>query len=104
MDNHGNYIVRLGHLVAWMGQQAEELGVEVYPGFAASEVLYNDKNEVCGVATNDVGINKQGAPKESFARGIEFIAKQTLFAEGCHGHLTKEVVYTIFVFCYCYRP
>ncbi|XP_014249643.1 electron transfer flavoprotein-ubiquinone oxidoreductase, mitochondrial [Cimex lectularius] len=89
MDNHGNYVVRLGHVVAWLGEQAEALGVELYPGYAAAEVLYHEDGSVKGVATNDVGIAKDGSPKEVFERGMELHAKVTIFAEGCHGHLTK---------------
>lgn len=91
MNNHGNYVVRLGHLVNWLGEQAEELGVEVYPGFAASEVLYHEDGSVKGIATNDVGIHKDGSPKANFERGMEFHAKLTLFGEGCHGHLAKTL-------------
>jgi len=92
MHNHGNYIVRMGHFVQWLGEQAEGLGVEVYPGFAASEVLYNDDGSVAGVATNDVGIAKDGSPKDSFERGMEFRAKCTVFSEGCRGHLSKQIM------------
>lgn len=92
MDNHGNYIVRLGHLVAWLGEQAEAAGVELYPGYAAAEILYDDNGAVKGVATNDVGIAKDGSPKETFERGMELHAKITVFAEGCHGHLTKGLI------------
>ncbi|KAF7489344.1 Electron transfer flavoprotein-ubiquinone oxidoreductase [Sarcoptes scabiei] len=88
--NHGNYVVRLGHLVEWLGSQAEELGVEIYPGYAAAEILYED-DKVCGVATNDVGIHKDGSPKDSFERGMELRAKCTIFSEGCHGHLAKQL-------------
>lgn len=91
MYNHGNYIVRLGNVVAWLGTQAEELGVEIYPGYAASEVLYHEDGSVKGVATNDVGIAKDGSPKEHFERGMELHAKCTIFAEGCHGHLAKQL-------------
>ncbi|XP_054712052.1 electron transfer flavoprotein-ubiquinone oxidoreductase, mitochondrial-like [Uloborus diversus] len=91
MYNHGNYIVRLGNVVRWLGQQAEELGVELYPGYAASEVLFHEDGSVKGIATNDVGINKDGSPKESFERGMELHAKCTIFAEGCHGHLAKQL-------------
>ena len=91
-DNHGNYIVRLGNVVAWLGEQAEELGVEIYTGQGGVEVLYNDAGEVVGVATNDVGVAKDGAPKDTFERGMELRAKATLFAEGCRGSLTKEVM------------
>ncbi|XP_066150732.1 electron transfer flavoprotein-ubiquinone oxidoreductase, mitochondrial [Euwallacea fornicatus] len=92
MYNHGNYIVRLGHVVQWLGQQAEELGVEIYPGYAASEVLYHEDGSVKGVATNDVGIAKDGSPKDNFERGMELHAKCTIFAEGCHGHLSKQII------------
>mmetsp|Transcript_36805 Transcript_36805/g.120308 ORF Transcript_36805/g.120308 Transcript_36805/m.120308 type:complete len:579 (+) Transcript_36805:2-1738(+) len=91
-DNHGNYIVRLGNFTAWLAEQAEELGVEIYTGQGGVEVLYNDADEVVGVATNDVGVAKDGAPKDSFERGMELRAKATLFAEGCRGSLTKEVI------------
>lgn len=91
MYNHGNYIVRLGNVVAWLGTQAEELGVELYPGYAASEVLYHEDGSVKGVATNDVGIAKDGSPKDTFERGMELHAKCTIFAEGCHGHLGKQL-------------
>nr|KAF6348397.1 electron transfer flavoprotein dehydrogenase [Myotis myotis] len=91
MNNHGNYIVRLGHLVSWMGEQAEALGVEVYPGYAAAEVLFHEDGSIKGIATNDVGIQKDGAPKTTFERGLELHAKVTIFAEGCHGHLAKQL-------------
>lgn len=91
MDNHGNYIVRLGHVVKWLGEQAEALGVEIYPGYGASEILYNDDGSVKGVATQDNGIAKDGSPKENFTRGMELHARCTIFAEGCRGHLTKQV-------------
>ncbi len=93
MNNHGNYIISLNQFCKWLGERAEELGVEVYPGFAASEVLYNaDDGAVKGVATNDLGIARDGKPKASFQRGMEFHARLTLFAEGCHGSLTKQVM------------
>jgi electron-transferring-flavoprotein dehydrogenase len=91
MYNHGNYIVRLGHFVKWLGEQAEDIGVEIYPGYAASEILYHDDGSLKGIATNDLGIAKSGAPKDSFQRGMEFHAKCTVFAEGCHGHLAKQL-------------
>lgn len=91
MYNHGNYIVRLGHVVTWLGEQAEAAGVEIYPGYAASEILYHNDGSVKGIATNDVGISKDGSPKEIFERGMELHAKCTIFAEGCHGHLTKQI-------------
>lgn len=92
MDNHGGYVIRLGHLVRWLGEQAEALGVEIYPGCAASEVLYHEDGSVKGIATNDVGIAKDGSPKDTFARGMELHAKTTIFAEGCRGHLSKQVM------------
>lgn len=91
LNNHGNYVVRLGHFVKWLGEQAEALGVEVYPGYAASEILYHEDGSVKGVATNDVGIAKDGSPKDTFERGMELHAKCTIFAEGCHGHLAKQL-------------
>lgn len=91
MSNQGNYIVSLNNFVRWLGEQAEEVGVEVYPGFAGSEILYNEDGSVKGIATNDTGIGKNGLPREGFERGMEFHAKMTLFAEGCHGSLTKKV-------------
>jgi len=92
-DNHGNYIVQLGNVVAGLGEQAEELGVEVYAGFGAVEVLYHeDGKSVKGVATTDVGVAKDGAPKDSFERGMELHAKATLFGEGCRGSLSKELL------------
>lgn len=93
MSNHGNYIISLNELVKWMAERAEELGVEIYPGFAASEVLYEPGlKAVMGVATNDLGIGRDGRPKPSFERGMEFHARVTLFAEGCHGSLTKQLI------------
>lgn len=91
MYNHGNYIVRLGHLVKWLGEQAEALGVEIYPGCPAAEILYNDNGSVKGIATADLGISKDGSPKDMFSRGMEIHAKSTIFAEGCRGHLTKSL-------------
>ncbi|KAH8695367.1 electron transfer flavoprotein-ubiquinone oxidoreductase mitochondrial precursor [Talaromyces proteolyticus] len=92
MHNHGNYIVSLSQLTKWLGERAEELGVEVYPGFAASEVLYKPDGSVLGVATNDLGIGRDGKPKDNFERGMEFHARVTLLGEGCHGSLTKQVI------------
>ncbi|RYP67826.1 hypothetical protein DL769_005688 [Monosporascus sp. CRB-8-3] len=92
MNNHGNYIVSLNQFTKWLGDRAEEAGVEVYPGFAASEVLYSPDGSVKGVATNDLGIARDGTPKDSSERGMEFHARVTLFAEGAHGSLTKQVV------------
>ncbi len=91
MHNTGNYIVSLGNVVRWLGQQAESLGVEIYPGFAAAEVLYNDDGSVKGIATGDMGIGKDGQPTEHHQPGIELHARQTVFAEGCRGSLTKTL-------------
>ncbi|KAF2361654.1 FAD/NAD(P)-binding domain [Trinorchestia longiramus] len=91
MYNMGNHIVRLGHVVSWLGTQAEELGVEVYPGQPAAELLYNEDGSLKGVATADSGVAKDGSPKPTFQRGMEFHAKCTIFAEGCHGHLAKQL-------------
>lgn len=92
MNNHGNYILSLNQFTNWLGARAEELGVEVYPGFAASEVLYKKDGSVAGVATNDLGLARDGSPKDSFERGMAFHARVTLFAEGCHGSLSKQVI------------
>src|SRR5438034_7637403 len=91
MRNHGNYIISLGNLCRWLATQAEELGVEIYPGFAAAEVLYDDAGRVRGVATGDMGIGKNGEPTERYTPGVELIARETLFAEGCRGSLTKTL-------------
>lgn len=92
MNNHGNYIISLNEFTKWLGERADEIGVEVYPGFAASEVLYRTDGSVKGVATNDLGLARNGQPKESFERGMEFHARVTLFGEGCHGSLSKQVI------------
>jgi electron-transferring-flavoprotein dehydrogenase len=92
MSNHGNYIVSLGEVCRWLGRKAEALGVEIYPGFAATEVLYGDNGEVVGVATGDMGVGKDGKPKPSFTRGMELRAKYTLFAEGARGSLSKQLI------------
>ncbi len=92
MKNHGNYIVSLGALCKWLGEQAAELGVEVYPGFAAVEVLYDDNGAVAGVATGDMGVGRDGEPKDSFVRGMELRGKYTLIGEGARGSLTKQLV------------
>ena len=91
MNNHGNYIVSLGNVVRWLGSQAEELGVEIFPGFAAAEVLYDEQGAVRGVATGDMGIGKDGEPTHNFTPGVELLARQTIFAEGCRGSLTKTL-------------
>ena len=92
MSNHGNYIVSLGSLVRWLGEQAAELGVEVYPGFAAAEVLYDEKGAVVGVATGDMGVGRDGQPTDSFVRGMELRGKYTFFAEGARGSLAKQLI------------
>lgn len=92
MHNHGNYIISLGLFGRWLAQQAEALGVEIYPGFAAAEVLYDANDAVIGVATGDVGIDKDGHRTPAFQSGMELHAKQTVFAEGCHGSLTKTLI------------
>ena len=89
MNNHGNYIISLGMFGRWLATQAEELGVEIYPGFAAAEVLYNEDGSVKGVATGDMGIGKNGEHTDSYTPGMELHAKQTIFAEGCRGSLAK---------------
>ncbi len=89
--NHGNYIVRLGHVAKWLGEQAEALGVEVYPGFAGAEVLYDENGAVKGVATGDMGLTREGEPGPNHQPGMELHAKYTLFAEGCRGHLGKQL-------------
>jgi electron-transferring-flavoprotein dehydrogenase len=91
MHNHGNYIISLGNLCRWLASQAEELGVEIYPGFAAAEVLYDETGRVRGVATGDMGIGKDGQPTERYTPGVELIARETLFAEGARGSLTKTL-------------
>ena len=90
--NKGNYIISLANLCRWLGQTAENLGVEIYPGFAASEVLFNDDNSVKGIATNDMGIDINGEKKDTYEPGIELHAKVTVFAEGCRGHLGKQLI------------
>ncbi|WP_040566974.1 electron transfer flavoprotein-ubiquinone oxidoreductase [Magnetospirillum molischianum] len=89
MNNHGNYIISLGNFARWLAAQAEALGVEIFAGFAAAEVLYDESGAVRGVATGDMGVNKEGEPGPSFTPGVELLARQTLFAEGCRGSLTK---------------
>jgi electron-transferring-flavoprotein dehydrogenase len=89
--NHGNYVVSLANVTRWLGQQAEALGVEIYPGFAAGEVLYTEAGAVRGVATGDMGIGKDGEATGNFQRGMELHARFTVFAEGCRGHLGKSL-------------
>lgn len=90
--NEGNYIISLSQLTRWLGEQAEELGVEIYPGFSASEVLYGDDGQVKGIATRDMGIDKDGTPKPTFARGMELRSRVTLFGEGCRGSCSESVM------------
>jgi len=92
MSNHGNFVVSLGDVCRWLATKAEALGIEIFPGFAATEVLYSDRGAVVGVATGDMGIGKNGEPKDSFTRGVELRAKYTLFAEGARGSLTKTLL------------
>jgi electron-transferring-flavoprotein dehydrogenase len=92
MHNRGNYVISLGYFAKWLATQAEALGVEIYPGFAAAEVLYSEQGRVIGVATGDAGIGKNGEPTARFTRGVELKAKQTVFAEGCRGSLTKMLI------------
>jgi electron-transferring-flavoprotein dehydrogenase len=91
MNNHGNYIASLGNLCRWLAQQAEGLGVEIYPGFAAAEVLYDEDGRVKGVATGNMGVGRDGKPTANFTPGVELHGRLTLFAEGCRGSLTKTL-------------
>ena len=91
-ENHGNYIVSLSNVTRWLAQQAEDLGVEVFPGFPASEIIYNDDGSVKGVATGNMGVNREGEASSSFQLGMELHGKYTLFAEGARGHLGKQVI------------
>ncbi|RJG09524.1 electron transfer flavoprotein-ubiquinone oxidoreductase [Massilia cavernae] len=91
-QNHGNYVISLGNVVRWLGQQAEALGVEIFPGFAAAEVLYHEDGSVKGVATGNVGIGKDDQPTDAFQLGMELHAKYTFFAEGARGHLGKQLL------------
>ena len=92
MHNKGNYIVSLGNVCRWLGEQAENLGVEIYPGFAAAEVLFHDDGRVKGIATGDMGVAADGEHKDSYMPGMELHAKYTLFAEGCRGNLGKQLI------------
>ena len=92
VHNDGNYIVSMGNVCRWLAEQAENMGIEVYPGFAAAEVLFNDDGSVKGVATGDMGISAEGEQKDSYMPGMELHAKYTLFAEGCRGHIGKELI------------
>jgi electron-transferring-flavoprotein dehydrogenase len=92
MNNHGNFIGSLANVVRFLAAEAEGLGVEIYPGFAGAEILYGDKGEVRGVATGDMGVDREGHPKDSFTRGMELRGKYTLFAEGARGSLSKQLI------------
>ncbi len=92
MNNHGNYIVSLGDLTRWLGEQATELGVEIYPGFAATEVLYDEQGRVYGVATGDMGVGREGEAKDTYMRGMELHGKYVLFGEGARGSLSKTLI------------
>ncbi|KAB2942226.1 MAG: electron transfer flavoprotein-ubiquinone oxidoreductase [Hyphomicrobium sp.] len=92
MSNHGNYIISLGALCIWLAEQATELGVEIYPGFAASELLYDDEGAVVGIATGDMGVGRDGQPTDNFVRGMELRGKYTFLAEGARGSLSKQLI------------
>ncbi len=92
MNNHGNFIGSLGNVVRFLAAEAENLGVEVYPGFAGAEILYGENGEIIGVATGDMGVGRDGKPKDSFTRGMELKGKYTIFAEGARGSLTKQLL------------
>jgi len=92
MHNEGNYIASLGNLTRWLAEKAEAMGVEIFPGFAASEVLFHEDGRVKGVATGDMGLDESGEPKDGFERGMELHAKYTVFSEGCRGHLGKQLI------------
>jgi electron-transferring-flavoprotein dehydrogenase len=92
MHNHGNYVASLGNLTRWLGEKAEGLGVEIFPGFAAAEILLHEDGRIKGVATGDMGLDEAGNPKDGHERGMELHAKYTVFAEGCRGHLGKQLI------------
>ena len=92
LDNHGNYVISLGNLCRWLATKAEALGVEIYPGFAAQEVLYDDNGAVVGIATGDMGVGRDGEMKDAYTRGMALMGKYTLFAEGVRGHLSKQLI------------
>ncbi|KAF8402360.1 hypothetical protein HHK36_013314 [Tetracentron sinense] len=91
-DNKGNYVISLSQLVRWMGTKAEDLGVEIYPGFAASEILYDANHEVVGIGTNDMGVAKDGSKRENFQHGVELKGRITLLSEGCRGSLSEKIM------------
>jgi len=90
--NHGNYVISLGNVVRWLAQQAESLGIEIFPGFTAAEILYDEQCAVAGVATGNMGVDRDGKPTSEFQLGMELRAKYTLFAEGARGHLGKQLI------------
>lgn len=92
MHNEGNYIVSMGNVCRWLAEQAEGMGVEIFPGFAAAEILYNDDGSVKGILTGDMGVAENGSEKDGYMPGMELLAKQTIFAEGCRGHLGKQLM------------
>ena len=92
LQNHGNYIISLSNLCKWLGEFAENLGVEIFPGFAASKLIYNESNQVIGVQTGDMGLDKENNPKDNFEPGINIKGKVTVLSEGCRGHLGKEAL------------
>ena len=92
LQNHNNYIISLSNLCKWLGEFAENLGVEIFPGFAASKLIFNEKGEVSGIQTGDMGLDKEGNPKDNFEPGINIKGKVTVLSEGCRGHLGKEVI------------
>jgi len=92
MHNDGNYIVSMGNVCRWLAEQAEQLGVEIFPGFPAQEIIYNDDGSVGGIITGDMGLDSEGKQKDAFMPGMELRAKYTVFAEGCRGHLGKELI------------
>ncbi|HHL31606.1 MAG TPA: electron transfer flavoprotein-ubiquinone oxidoreductase, partial [Oceanospirillales bacterium] len=91
MKNHGNYIISLGNLCRWLGEQAENLGVNIFPGFPASEIIFDENDQVKGVITADMGVDAEGRQKGSFEPGYQLLAKHTIFSEGCRGHLGKQL-------------
>lgn len=92
LHNIGNHVISLGNLCRWLAEQAEALGAEIFPGFAAAEVLFDEGGRVCGIATGDMGLDAQGQPKDSYVSGMELRAPYTVFAEGCRGHLGKRLI------------
>ncbi|WP_290702227.1 electron transfer flavoprotein-ubiquinone oxidoreductase [Amphritea sp.] len=91
MHNHGNYIASVGNLCRWLGEQAEQLGVEIFPGFPASHIIYGDDGRVAGIGTGDMGLDESGEQKDTYMPGMDLLAKYTIFTEGCRGHLGKEL-------------